>query len=149
MTQTIEVISKPIIWVKFKKKILYIKFDFLGARHIKQYLYIFDKSKLMVNCQLTLPKREKNCFTSSTLVSWLTPPTNIFFVLLFRFLFLGVACLGSIFLPSKTWWGFCRTFCTEEASSNVMKPKPRLLWSKNKSHFILVLLYELKCSLTN
>ena len=68
--------------------------------------------------------------TSSADVSWETPPTKTFLVLEVAWafpLFLGVACLGSIFLPSKVCAATARTRSTEPASANVMNPNPRLL----------------------
>uniref|UniRef100_A0A8W7P0A0 Uncharacterized protein n=1 Tax=Anopheles coluzzii TaxID=1518534 RepID=A0A8W7P0A0_ANOCL len=76
----------------------------------------------------TLPNWLKYAFTSSADVSWLTPPTKIFFVLFDCVLgrFFGVACFGSIFLPSSVCIGTCSTLSTLFGSWNVMNPKPRL-----------------------
>ena len=76
------------------------------------------------------PNWLKYAFTSSAEVSWLTPPTKIFLVLLALLFDFGVACLGSIFFPSRQWEGTDRTRSTASGLEKVMKPKPRLLWRK-------------------
>ena len=76
------------------------------------------------------PNWLKYAFTSSAEVSWLTPPTKIFLVLLALLLDFGVACFGSIFFPSRQWEGTDRTRSTASGLEKVMKPKPRLLWRK-------------------
>jgi len=46
------------------------------------------------------------------------------FALLFDF---GVACFGSIFLPSREWEGTDRTLSTASGVEKVINPKPLLL----------------------
>ena len=90
------------------------------------------------------PNWRKYSRTSSVAVSWLTPPTKIFFVLLslllrrmwqasnfLSHLFFGVAGFGSIAFPSKRW---------EETDSTFFVIAWQLMF-RYISNFILVLSY--------
>merc|ERR1719187_2104374 len=51
---------------------------------------------------------------------------STFLVLLALLFDFGVACLGSIFLPSRVWEGTASTRSTASGLENVMKPNPLL-----------------------
>ena len=55
--------------------------------------------------------------------------------LLALLLLFGVACFGSIFLPSNECELTLRTLSTASGVEKVMKPKPRLLCCKNEKRF--------------
>ena len=91
------------------------------------YLCLLVCWSMSITASSTLPNWLKYALTSSAEVSWLTPPTKIFLVLLALDLLLGVACLGSIFFPSSECDGTASTLSTESGAEKVMKPNPRLL----------------------